>query len=257
MQPRIANWTIAFIVALFLHSLLLIVVKVPQSGAKELGVGGIHASLVKIKRNIQGAAQESTNQLKRIEQKLEKKERKQQKVVKKKVPPKPKDKSLITISEKRKKEIEKAVKFETPIGKPIVAPSLSSTKNKLAKLNQAPTQTAGANAPSGVSKNTTLGGASKKAKSDYLNQLKTLLERQKKYPNKARKRRQEGTVQLWFKVDRSGKLLAHKINKSSGYRLLDKEVEQLIQRAAPLPAFPSDIQTASLEITVPISFRFK
>jgi periplasmic protein TonB len=90
---------------------------------------------------------------------------------------------------------------------------------------------------------------------DYQAILSAWLEKHKQYPRRARLRRQEGVVQLSFTLDRSGHVLSYGITRSSGYSLLDEEVASLIQRAQPMPPFPSDMKEANLKLTVPISFR--
>ena len=56
---------------------------------------------------------------------------------------------------------------------------------------------------------------------DYMNRLRYWLERNKTYPKKARRRRQQGIVHLYFRVTRDGRVLRHEICKSPGHPLLD------------------------------------
>lgn len=62
---------------------------------------------------------------------------------------------------------------------------------------------------------------------------------------------------LRFVVDRLGNVLSYKIERSSGYNLLDHEIEKMIQRAAPLPAMPDELVQSRLELVVPISFYLR
>ncbi len=55
-------------------------------------------------------------------------------------------------------------------------------------------------------------------------------------------------------MDRDGHVLSAKIEKSSGFNLLDKEALTLMQRAQPLPRPPPEIQGEHLELVVPIQF---
>ena len=101
------------------------------------------------------------------------------------------------------------------------------------------------------------GGGVAGIEQDYLTQLSAWLERHKEYPQRARRRRQEGTVYLRFSVDPAGTVLSYQIERSSGYSLLDHEVENMIRRAAPLPAMPQDLVQARLELVVPVSFYLR
>ncbi len=67
------------------------------------------------------------------------------------------------------------------------------------------------------------------------------LEQAKRYPDLARYRHQQGIAYLRFTIDRDGKVLSARIEKSSGYDLLDQETLALIQRAQPLPKPPPDV----------------
>lgn len=101
------------------------------------------------------------------------------------------------------------------------------------------------------------GGGVPGSKRDYFTLLSAWFERHKQYPFPAQRRRQEGTVFLRFVVDRLGNVLSYKIERSSGYTLLDHEIEKMIQRAAPLPAMPDELVQTRLELVVPISFYLR
>jgi periplasmic protein TonB len=83
------------------------------------------------------------------------------------------------------------------------------------------------------------------------------LQRAKRYPSEAQGRNEQGIVLLSFSLDRSGRVLAHHIAKSSGYPALDNEVMAMIMRAEPLPAFPTSMPEARLDLTVPIRFSLE
>lgn len=101
------------------------------------------------------------------------------------------------------------------------------------------------------------GGGISGAEMDYLSMLRTWLEQYKQYPSRAQRRQQEGTVYLHFVVDREGKVLSFRVKRSSGYTLLDREVERMISRAAPFPAMPDELMQSRLELVVPISFYMR
>lgn len=80
------------------------------------------------------------------------------------------------------------------------------------------------------------------------------LERFKRYPADAQARRQQGVAYLRFTMNRDGRVLTFRLEKSSGYDLLDQEALALIQRAQPLPKPPPSVMGDPLELVVPIEF---
>lgn len=92
---------------------------------------------------------------------------------------------------------------------------------------------------------------------DYLTNLRAWIERHKQYPRAAQLRRQQGTALLKFTMTRDGRVLAHHVERSSGHATLDREVEELIERAAPLPAMPADMTQDRLEVVVPVEFALR
>lgn len=63
-----------------------------------------------------------------------------------------------------------------------------------------------------------------------------------------------GVVMLHFTMDRDGKVLAAKIEHSSGNDALDQEALAALQRAQPLPAPPTEVPGNSIELIVPVDF---
>ncbi len=94
-------------------------------------------------------------------------------------------------------------------------------------------------------------------KANYYQLILKKLEQLKKYPSRARRRGEQGTVRLTFSLNQDGSLYSHEITKSSGSRALDREVEQLIVRASPFPPIPEIMGTGKLELSVPISFTLR
>jgi protein TonB len=60
-----------------------------------------------------------------------------------------------------------------------------------------------------------------------------------------------------FTMDRHGRVLAARIERSANAASLDQEGLDLLQRAQPLPALPSDQPGETLELIVPIQFFLK
>lgn len=98
------------------------------------------------------------------------------------------------------------------------------------------------------------GGGVPGATRDYAAILLAWLERHKEYPRRARLRRQEGTAMLYLMIDRDGRVLDYRLEKSSNHPMLDEEVLAMIQRAQPLPAMPEELAGNQLELIVPVEF---
>lgn len=83
------------------------------------------------------------------------------------------------------------------------------------------------------------------------------LERYKRYPRVARIRHQEGTVVVHFSIERTGTVLSTRLEKSSGFPLLDQEGLELVRRASPIPAPPPGTGRDILELVAPIQFHLR
>jgi protein TonB len=83
------------------------------------------------------------------------------------------------------------------------------------------------------------------------------LQRNKRYPHDAQVRRESGTAKVSFVIDRHGHVISSKIVKGSGSAALDRETLELLQRAQPLPAPPSEVGGTQFAFTVPILFELK
>lgn len=80
------------------------------------------------------------------------------------------------------------------------------------------------------------------------------LERFKRYPWSAQSHRQQGVPYIRFVMDRDGKVLSSRLERSSGYSALDDEAVSLPKRAQPLPKPPSDVTGDTIELVVPVEF---
>jgi periplasmic protein TonB len=92
---------------------------------------------------------------------------------------------------------------------------------------------------------------------DFQRAMLLHLERAKRYPREAQLRREQGTVYLRFRMDRSGRVLSAVIDRSSGYPDLDAEVLDMINRAQPLPPIPPEIAQSQLELVAPVRFSLR
>ncbi|PEQ13990.1 energy transducer TonB [Novosphingobium sp. PC22D] len=80
------------------------------------------------------------------------------------------------------------------------------------------------------------------------------LNKKKRYPSSAQRRREQGIPWIRFVMDREGKVLSVRLERSSGFRALDDEAVQLPKRAAPLPKPPDDVKGQTIELVVPVEF---
>jgi protein TonB len=80
--------------------------------------------------------------------------------------------------------------------------------------------------------------------------IRAAIEKAKTYPLIARKRGVEGTVLVSFRIDVKGLPQNVMIVKSSGYQILDDEVQKMLRKASPFPELNG-------EIVIPITFRLK
>ena len=88
-------------------------------------------------------------------------------------------------------------------------------------------------------------------------QIVALLERNKRYPAAAQSRREQGVAQVFFSLDRQGRVINSRIARSSGANALDEEALALLRRAQPFPAPPRELPGEHVDLTVPIRFNLR
>lgn len=79
------------------------------------------------------------------------------------------------------------------------------------------------------------------------------IEEMRRYPESALSRRQQGVVQLLFRMNRKGEVLFARVTGGSGFAVLDSEALKMVQRAVPLPKIPPE-RPDEIEVAVPIEF---
>lgn len=100
-------------------------------------------------------------------------------------------------------------------------------------------------------------GGNPGARNDFMAQIAAILAANKRYPRRARSRRQEGVGTLHFVLDETGQLLDARLTESTGYNLLDDEILALAKRAEPFPPPPPEAGSTPMQMTVPIEFRLR
>jgi protein TonB len=83
------------------------------------------------------------------------------------------------------------------------------------------------------------------------------LNKHKRYPSEARSRGEQGVALVSYSIDRSGKVIAARLDKSSGSALLDQAALDALDRASPFPAPPADLVDITFKFAQPIQFRIK
>lgn len=93
----------------------------------------------------------------------------------------------------------------------------------------------------------------RKGETSFESLLLARIEEMRRYPASALSRRQQGVVQLLFRMNRKGEVLSARIVGGSGFAVLDSEALKMVRRAAPLPAIPPE-RPDEIEVSVPIEF---
>jgi len=88
-------------------------------------------------------------------------------------------------------------------------------------------------------------------------EILALLERNKRYPEAAQSRHQKGTAQVFFSLDRQGRVIDSRVVRSSGASALDDEALALLRRAQPFPPPPPELPGQRVDLSVPIRFNLK
>ena len=78
-----------------------------------------------------------------------------------------------------------------------------------------------------------------------------------KYPERALRREQEGTVRVTVTLDKNGKLLGTVPAEESRYDILNKEAIDSFNRAEPFEPFPGSITEEYISFTIPIKFEIQ
>lgn len=82
------------------------------------------------------------------------------------------------------------------------------------------------------------------------------LERFRRYPARARAARQQGTITIRFRMNKTGMVLSSAIVKKSGYYDLDQAALDTLKRAQPLPGIPAGMGD-EVELTIPVEFQLR
>lgn len=91
----------------------------------------------------------------------------------------------------------------------------------------------------------------------YLSQLRAKIEKNKVYPNSAKRLNQKGKVYVTFTLSKDGQITNIKISKSSDFDKLDEAALKILVDIKEIEAIPKELNKSSWEITVPIVYQIK
>lgn len=91
----------------------------------------------------------------------------------------------------------------------------------------------------------------------FQGRLMAHLGKHKRYPMSARQRRQQGTAWVRLTLDRNGRVLSQQLERGCGVEALDREAEELIARAQPLPEIPDELGLEQMELVLPVDFNLR
>lgn len=77
------------------------------------------------------------------------------------------------------------------------------------------------------------------------------------YPQIARRRGMEGQPVIAFTLNKNGQLMELRLDRTSGYQLLDRAALEAVKHAAPYPEIPAPLKLNTFQFKLPISFILK
>ena len=97
----------------------------------------------------------------------------------------------------------------------------------------------------------------KQFKVSYLTKLRSAIDRNKKYPRASVKLKEQGKVEVSFRVLSSGVFTDIKITKSSGKKRLDKAALKAVKKTSSYESFSKDIKKNYMDVSVVIGFKLR
>ena len=91
----------------------------------------------------------------------------------------------------------------------------------------------------------------------YLSQIRAKIEKNKVYPNSAKRLNQKGKVYVTFTLSKDGQITNVKISKSSDFDRLDVAALKILADIKAIEPIPKELNKNSWEITVPIVYQIK
>ena len=91
----------------------------------------------------------------------------------------------------------------------------------------------------------------------YLAALHRALQEAMQYPHSAKRRRQQGTAWIEFRVQQEGTLSGIQLRESSGYPLLDEAALETVKSLGRFEPIPDEMARNMLTLAIPISFQLR
>ena len=137
-----------------------------------------------------------------------------------------------------------------PAARPPATPRTAQTPG--ARLQDYPPQTSSLGGPSGGSFDQAMGDGG--ARNDYLSRVYRHIDPYRDYPAAARAARQHGRVVTRLTISRAGELLDIRLDRSSGWPLIDNAEMAAIRRAMPLPPVPAGMRGDPIVLVLPMNY---
>lgn len=137
-----------------------------------------------------------------------------------------------------------------PAPRPPTTPRTAQTPG--ARLQDYPPQTSSLGGPSTSSFDQALGDGG--ARNDYLSRVYRHIDPYRDYPAAARAARQHGRVVTRVTISRAGELLDIRLDRSSGWPLIDNAEIAAIRRAMPLPPVPAGMRGDPIVLVLPMNY---
>ena len=88
----------------------------------------------------------------------------------------------------------------------------------------------------------------------YTTTVRQMIARAKIYPPSARKKGQQGKINLSFKLGKDGGVLKLLVEHSSGHAMLDEAARNAVKNAGPFPPIPEKLNKQYVSLKLPVSF---
>ena len=163
-------------------------------------------------------------------------------------PPKEKEAPKPVEKKENQPEVRPVEPIRTPIA-PIAMPLPIAIARPIEPRHVEPETTAPMTAPAPPAPQ-----VSSNAPDSWEGRVLAQLNKHRRYPGIARARHQQGVPYIRFVMDREGKVLSVRLERSSGFPDLDREAVALPNRAQPFAKPPADKAGETLELVVPVEF---
>ncbi len=94
-------------------------------------------------------------------------------------------------------------------------------------------------------------------RNDYLSRVFRHIEPYRVYPPSARENRQSGRVVTRVTINRNGQLVDARVERSSGWPIIDAAELAAIRRAMPLPPVPNGMPGDPIVLILPMNYGMR